>query len=242
MSTENPLKEQQNVIKQSILIIEDDPAMRMGLQDNLEIEGYRVLSADRAHTGTRTALKEQPDLILLDVMLPDGDGLSICRVLRAQGLETPIIMLTAKGQEIDKVLGLEMGADDYVVKPFGLRELLARIHAQLRRKRAGPGGLLRNVRIGLCEVDFKRQQIWRDGEELEASAREMDLLKYLVDHAGQVVSRDELLAEIWGHQREIVTRTVDNFILRLRKKIEPDPSNPHYLLTVHGSGYKLILD
>lgn len=238
MSAETPVK---TVRKQTILIIEDDPAMRMGLQDNLELEGYRIFSADSATQGMQLALQERPDLIILDVMLPDGDGLSICRHLRAQGLETPIIMLTAKGQEIDKVLGLEMGADDYVVKPFGLRELLARIHAQLRRNRPSPS-LLKTVHIGLCEVDFKRQQMWRDGKEMEASAREIELLKYLVDRPGQVVSRDELLTEIWGHQREIVTRTVDNFILRLRKKVEPDPSNPHYLLTVHGSGYKLVID
>ncbi|MEK8090101.1 response regulator transcription factor [Thermithiobacillus plumbiphilus] len=225
--------------KPRILIIEDDPAMRMGLQDNLEVEGYLIESAATSKAGFESALQLGPDLIVLDLMLPDGNGLDLCRRMRAEGIESPIIMLTARGQEIDKVLGLEMGADDYVVKPFGLRELLARIHAQLRRYRPAPASN-RNVRVGACEVDFVRQQMQRDNYPLEASAREFELLRYFVDHAGQVISRDVLLIEIWGHQREIVTRTVDNFILRLRKKIEPDPANPRYLLTIHGSGYKLV--
>lgn len=225
--------------KPSILVIEDDPAMRMGLRDNLEVEGYQVESAATIKTGFESALQLRPDLIVLDLMLPDGSGLDLCRRMRAEGIDSPIIMLTARGQEIDKVLGLEMGADDYVVKPFGLRELLARIHAQLRRYRPAPANN-RIVQVGVCQVDFVRQQMQRDDCPLEASAREFELLKFFVDHAGQVISRDVLLIEIWGHQREIVTRTVDNFILRLRKKIEPDPANPRYLLTIHGSGYKLV--
>lgn len=238
---QNGTQQGKTATRQRILLIEDDPAMRMGLRDNLEVEGYEVLGAETAGAGVEAALRERPDLILLDIMLPDGDGLDVCRTLRAEGLQMPVIMLTAKGQEIDKVLGLEMGADDYVVKPFSLRELLARIHAQLRRARpAAP--TVKNIRVGACEVDFRRQQIRRGDRELEASAREFELLKYLVEHAGQVVSRDQLLMDIWGHQREIMTRTVDNFILRLRKKIEPDPANPRYLLTVHGSGYKLVED
>lgn len=222
----------------TILVIEDDPAMSAGLKDNLEVEGYRVLTAAGVHRGRALALQGQPDLIVLDVMLPDGDGMSLCRDLRARGLRQPVIMLTARGQEADKVSGFEGGADDYVVKPFGLRELLARIHAQLRRH--GAPGLQGPVPVGMAVADFRRHQLTRDGELLEVSAKELDLLRYLVVHRGEVVSRETLLAEVWGHQREVATRTVDNFIVRLRKKIEVDPAVPRYLITVHGSGYKLI--
>jgi DNA-binding response OmpR family regulator len=225
----------------TILIVEDDPAMRMGLQDNLEIEGYRVISALTLREGREAALKKNPDLILLDLMLPDGNGIELCRELRAHGFPQSIIMLTAKGEEMDKVLGLEMGADDYMVKPFSLRELLARIHAHLRRSQ-GLEGLQSPVRVGTAEIDFKRHLLTRYGEVLEISAKELELLRFLVAHRGRVVSRDTLLAEVWGHPQDIVTRTVDNFIVRLRKKIEPDPTHPRYLLTIHGSGYKLVED
>jgi DNA-binding response OmpR family regulator len=223
----------------TVLVIDDDPAMRAGLTDNLEVEGYRVLTAATLREGKESVLRHKPDLILLDLMLPDGDGVSLCRQLRTQGLEQPIIMLTARGEEMDKVLGFEVGADDYVVKPFGLRELLARVRAQLRRKpvtslAGGP------VTVGVALVDFQRHVLTREGAVLEISAKEMELLRHLVSHRGEVVSREDLLTEVWGHQREIATRTVDNFIVRLRKKIEPDPSEPHYLITVHGSGYKLV--
>jgi len=222
-----------------ILIVEDDAAMRTGLQDNLEIEGYRVVTAATVRDGLKTALREKPDLVLLDLMLPDGDGIQLCKQLRAMGIEQPIVMLTARGQEMDKVSGLEGGADDYIVKPFSLRELLARVHAHLRRR--GGGGVTDGpVSVGVAQVDFKRHVLTRNGDALDVSAKELDLLRYLVAHRGQVVSRDTLLAQIWGHQREIATRTVDNFIVRLRKKIEMDPTEPKYLLTVHGSGYKLV--
>jgi DNA-binding response OmpR family regulator len=174
-------------------------------------------------------------------MLPDGNGIELCRELRAHGFPHSIIMLTAKGEEMDKVLGLEMGADDYMVKPFSLRELLARIHAHLRRSQARED-LQSPVRVGTAEIDFKRHLLTRDGEVLEISAKELELLRFLVAHRGRVVSRDTLLAEVWGHPQDIVTRTVDNFIVRLRKKIEPDPTHPRYLLTIHGSGYKLVED
>jgi len=222
----------------TILVIEDDPAMRAGLKDNLEVEGYRVLTAAGVQRGRALALQGQPDLIVLDVMLPDGDGMGLCRELRARGLRQPVIMLTARGEEGDKLSGFEGGADDYVVKPFGLRELLARIHAQLRRH--GTPGLQGPVPVGMAVADFRRHQLLREGELLEVSAKELELLRYLVVHRGEVVSRDTLLAEVWGHQREVATRTVDNFIVRLRKKIELDPAAPRYLITVHGSGYKLI--
>lgn len=222
----------------TILVIEDDPAMSAGLKDNLEVEGYRVLTAAGVQSGRALALQGQPDLIILDVMLPDGDGMSLCRDLRARGLRQPVIMLTARGEETDKLTGFEGGADDYVVKPFGLRELLARIHAQLRRH--GMAGLHGPVAVGMAVADFRRHQLTRDGRLLDVSAKELELLRYLVIHRGRVVSRDTLLAEVWGHQREVATRTVDNFIVRLRKKIETDPAAPRYLITVHGSGYKLI--
>jgi DNA-binding response OmpR family regulator len=223
----------------TILIVEDDAAMRRGLADNLEIEGYDVLSASTMRDGRVAAMKRNPDLIILDVMLPDGDGIELCKQLRAEGRTEPIIMVTAKGAEMNKVLALETGADDYVVKPFSLRELLARIHAQLRRSQIqeplqGP------VRVGAAEVDFQSHRLTRDGRVLESTAKEIELLRYLIRHRGEVISRDALLAAVWGHQSGIVTRTVDNFIVRLRKKLEPDPAHPQLLLTVHGRGYKLI--
>jgi len=223
----------------TILVVEDDPAMSAGLKDNLEVEGYRVITAANARQGRAAAIQEKPDLIVLDVMLPDGDGVSLCRELRVQGLRQPIIMLTARGEEMDKVQGFEGGADDYIVKPFGLRELLARVRVQLRRH-SGLGQSQEPMAVGVAEVDFRRHQLSRDGVLLEVSAKELELLRYLVQHRGEVVSRETLLAEGWGHQREVATRTVDNFIVRLRKKIEADPAVPHYLITVHGSGYKLI--
>ena len=226
-------------IPATILVIEVDPAMTAGLKDNLEIEGYRLLTANSVRHGREAALHGKPDLVLLDVMLPDGDGVSLCRDLRAHGMQQPIIMLTARSEEMDKVLGFEGGADDYIVKPFGLRELLARIHAHLRRHGA-TAQLQGPLAVGMAVVDFKRHQLSRDGELLEISAKELELLRYLVAHRGEVVSRDTLLTEVWGHQREVATRTVDNFIVRLRKKLEADPADPRYLITVHGSGYKLV--
>ena len=222
----------------TILVVDDDASITIGLRDNLEFEGYRVLTASTAREARDTVIRETPDLTLLDVMLPDGDGVSVCRQLRAQGYTRPIIMLTARGEEMDKVLGLEVGADDYVVKPFGLRELLARVRARLRRGGGVP--VEGPIAVGVAALDLKRHQLSRDGEILEISAKEFELLRYLVERRGQVISRDTLLAEIWGHQAEIATRTVDNFIVRLRKKIEPDPADPAYLLTVYGSGYKLV--
>jgi DNA-binding response OmpR family regulator len=226
-------------IDATILIIEDDPAMIAGLKDNLELEGYRIATATTVRQGRLMALQEHPDLIVLDVMLPDGDGISLCRELRAQGVLQPIIMLTARSEEMDKVQGFDGGADDYIVKPFGLRELLARVHAQLRRH-SGIGQVQGIVAVGMAKVDFRRHQLSRDGALQDVSAKELDLLRYLVQHRGTVVSRDTLLTEVWGHQREVATRTVDNFIVRLRKKIEIDPAAPQYLITVHGSGYKLV--
>ncbi len=222
----------------TVLIIDDDPAMCTGLADNMEAEGYRVLSAATCRAGLETALGRRPDLILLDVMLPDGDGMLLCRQLRDAGFREPIIMLTARGEERDRVLGLDLGTDDYVVKPFSLRELLARVRAHLRRGRVAPDS--QEVTLGAARLNLRSQQLTRDGVPLEISAKEFELLRYLVAHRGRVLSRETLLRDVWGHRAEIATRTVDNFVVRLRKKIEPDPAQPRYLLTVHGSGYKLV--
>lgn len=225
-----------------VLVIEDDPSMRAGLKDNLEIEGYRVISAANLKEGELALAENNVEIILLDVMLPDGDGIKFCRKLRTGGMMQPVIMLTARGEEMDKVSGLESGADDYIVKPFSLRELLARIHAHLRRRQATSlAAPMEQVRIGIATVDFRRHTLTRSGEAVDISAKELDVLHYFLQHKGEVVSRDTLLLEVWGHSEQIVTRTIDNFILRLRKKIEPDPARPEYLLTVHGKGYKLIV-
>lgn len=222
-----------------VLVVDDDPLMREGLKDNLEVEGYRVEVAASVRDARQSVARARPSLILLDWMLPDGDGVGLCRQLRAQGFDGPIVMLTARGLEEDKVLGLELGANDYVVKPFGLRELLARIRVQLRGRESAAADE-QPVAVGLVRADFRQQRLTRDGELLEVTAKEMELLRYLVTHRGQVVSRERLLAEVWGHRAGVPTRTVDNFVVRLRKKIEPDPSVPRYLITVYGAGYKLV--
>ncbi|CAK0762470.1 Transcriptional regulatory protein WalR [Gammaproteobacteria bacterium] len=226
-------------IPTKVLIVEDDSAMRECLRHNLEAEGYQALLASGTREARRQIREGRPDLILLDLMLPDGDGINLCRTLREEGLRQPVIMLSARGEEVDKVLGLEVGADDYVVKPFGLRELLARVRAHLRRAGVTPRGDGLYT-VGVAQVDFSRHLLLRDGQVQEISARELELLRYLNGHRGQVLSRERLLSEVWGHRADIVTRTVDNFIVRLRRHIEPDPSVPHYLITIHGRGYKLV--
>ncbi len=224
-----------------ILVVEDEPAMQTGLRDNLEFEGYTVDCASDGEEGLQKLLGETYDLVLLDVMMPRRSGLDVCKIARREGVTAPIIMLTAKGEELDKVLGLELGADDYVVKPFGLRELLARIKAVLRRQPAtediAPSG---TVEIGRLAVDFRTHTAVRDGAEVAMTHLEMEVLRYLAEHPHTVVSRDDLLQNVWGYDDQPTTRTVDNFVLKLRQKLEPDPSNPRHLLTVHGVGYKLI--
>ncbi len=224
-------------MSETILIIDDDPAMRAGLSDNLQMEGYRVLMAGTCREGRELALSRRPDLLLLDVMLPDGDGMGLCRQLRDAGVREPIIMLTARGEERDKVLGFDLGTDDYVVKPFSLRELLARIRSHLRRGRAPAAG--DEIGLGAARISFRGHRLTREGQAVDVSAKELELLRYFVAHRGEVLSRETLLREVWGHQSEVATRTVDNFVVRLRKKIEPDPARPRLLITVHGAGYKL---
>lgn len=222
-----------------ILIVEDEPNMRMGLIDNLEFEGYDVDMAVDGEEGLTKATGEKYNLILLDVMLPKISGFEVCKQTRAKGIMTPIILITAKGEEIDKVLGLELGADDYVTKPFSVRELLARIKAVLRR---GTGDVESEDEavIGRLHVNFKTYTAIVSGTQVQMSHKEYEILKYLWQNRNNTVSRDSLLNDIWGYEESPTTRTVDNFILKLRQKVEIDPNHPKIILTVHGIGYKLI--
>ena len=228
------------IMKEKILIVEDERELINGLRLNLEFEGYQVISAEDGETGLRRALMDAPDLILLDIMLPKKDGLDVCRELRKQNLKTPIIMLTAKGEEVDKVVGLEIGADDYITKPFSLKELLARIKAQLRRGRREMNSVPSVFRFDETEVDFVHFKIRRDGKEFELTSLEVEILKYLIAHRGEVVSRDDLLEKVWGHERFPSTRTIDNHILKLRKKLERDPAQSKVIFSVYGEGYRFI--
>jgi DNA-binding response OmpR family regulator len=223
-----------------ILIIEDEPAMLSGLHDNLEFEGYDVDSANRGDEGCIKILKGNYDLILLDVMLPGMSGFDILKQCRNKGITTPIIMLTAKAEELDKVLGLEFGADDYITKPFSLRELLARIKAILRRSGhlSDQNSQSHFIQIGKLAVNFENLEASENGQAIKLSHKEFEILNYLYKKNGLIVSRDELLDKVWGLDYQPTSRTVDNFILRLRQKIDTETSN--HIITVHGYGYKLI--
>ena len=259
-----------------ILIVEDEEGLAEGIRLNLEAEGFTVDWAGDGNEGLRKALEsppDSPDLIILDIMLPKKSGLDVCRELRRRDIRTPIIMLTAKGGEADKVVGLELGADDYMTKPFSIRELQARIHVQLRRQEAdrdlaghlgpdatpehgtSPGSAahtehtaapptdpssLKSYCLGDTELDFVRFKVRRGGSEQNLTSMEVAILRYLIAHAGEVVTRDALLDKIWGYEKFPTTRTVDSHILKLRKKIEPDPSNPRHILSVYGEGYRFI--
>ncbi|MBS3944527.1 MAG: response regulator transcription factor [Melioribacter sp.] len=221
-----------------ILIIEDEPSMRMGLIDNLEFEGYETDSADDGVVGLEKINNGKYDLIILDLMLPRLSGFDVCKKIRESGNKTPVILLTAKGEEIDKVVGLEIGADDYITKPFSLRELIARIKAVLRRSSESDQNS-NSIMIGKLELHFKTFNEFENGTEVQMSHREFELLEYLWNHRNQTVSRNSILKDVWK-QEATTTRTIDNFILRLRQKIETDPDHPKIILTVHGIGYKLI--
>jgi DNA-binding response OmpR family regulator len=223
----------------TILIVEDEPDMATGLRDNLEFEGYEVRIARDGEEALASAAEWAPDLILLDLMLPRRNGLDVCRELRHRGMRIPIIMLTARGQETDKVVGLEIGADDYVTKPFSVRELMARVHVQLRRT-VCENAAVEQFQFGEVELDFKRQHAARAGQRLHLTAREFDILKYFVRRRGETISRDELLDKVWGFRAYPLSRTVDNHIAKLRQKIERLPTEPEYLITVHGLGYKFL--
>jgi len=222
-----------------ILIIEDDKAILRGLTDNLKKENFEVESATDGLLGYELAQMAKHDLIILDVMLPSMDGLEICRKLRTEKVQIPILMLTGKKEEIDKVLGLELGADDYLTKPFGIRELVARIKALLRRQSNLPV-TLEECTFDDVHINFKRQETRKGKKSLDLSSKEYELLKYFAEHEGEVVSRDQLLDEVWGYEVAPTTRTVDNYVLSLRKKIETNPSKPKHLLTVHTTGYKFV--
>jgi DNA-binding response OmpR family regulator len=222
-----------------ILIVEDEPAMVAGLRDNFEFEGYEVITAPDGVAGLERALREVPDIVILDVMMPRMSGLDVCKQLKAKRPSIPVIMLTARGQEVDKVVGLELGADDYVTKPFSIRELLARVKAVLRRAKVEPKDKERLL-FGDVEVNLRSCQVQRSGKQLEFSSKEFELLKYFLSHPGETLSRDRLLEDVWGYDRFPTTRTVDAHIVRLRQKLEPKPEEPRFILTVHGTGYKFV--
>ncbi len=221
-----------------ILIVEDEPALRLGLSDRLRSEGYEVEVAADGEAGFARAREEPFDLLLLDVMLPGRSGFDVCRDLRREGIETPILMLTARGEVVDRVLGLKLGADDYLTKPFDSLELVARVEALLRRAQPDTEG--GSFAFGDVRVDFRRMQVTREGEPVELAALEFRLLRYLVEHRGEVLSRERLLDDVWGYDAEVYSRTVDQHIATLRRKIETDSRRPRHIVTVHGMGYKLV--
>lgn len=220
-----------------ILVVEDDPAILKGLEASLKEEHYEVLTATDGEKCHQILKREKVDLIILDIMLPKKHGFDVCRDIRKEGIDTPIIFLTSKKEEMDKVLGLELGADDYVTKPFSIRELLARVKALLRRK----GEMKREIdeyNFGTVHIDFKKQIASKNKESVKLSAKEFEVLKYFIQHEGEVVTREMLLDDIWGYEYFPTSRTVDNYILSIRKKLEETPNEPKHILTVHTAGYK----
>lgn len=223
----------------NVLIIEDEPALVIGLRDAFEHNGFSVASAADGETGLNLALSNQHDLIILDLMLPKKDGMEVCRDLRSRNVWTPIIMLTARSGEPDRVAGLELGADDYVTKPFSIRELVARARALLRRT-APPEGAAARVRVGEATADFKQYAVFKGERRYPLTPMEVSLVKMFLSHPHEVITRERLLNEIWGFDAFPTTRTVDTFLLRLRQKIETDPRRPKHFITVHGAGYKFV--
>ncbi len=221
-----------------LAIIEDDESVRQSLVLNLELEGFEIVTAGDGEEGVKVVQEKKPDLIILDVMMPKKDGLQTCKELRNLGVSCPLILLTAKNAEVDRVLGLDLGADDYLAKPFGMLELIARVKALLRRTQAARE--IDSILFDNVSVDFKAYRAQRDDCPLELSAREYRLLRYLVAKKGAVVTRDELLDEVWGYNSYPSTRTVDNHIAKLRQKIERNAESPQHILTVHGVGYKFV--
>ncbi len=221
-----------------IAVIEDEELIQKSLVMNLQLEGFEVITASDGEQGVNLVHERKPDLIIMDVMMPKKDGLQACREIRTAGISTPLILLTARSSEVDKVLGLDLGADDYLAKPFGMLELLARVRALLRRIQRTSA--VDEVRFSNVVVDFKAYRALRDQQPIDLSAREYRLLRYLVSKEGSVVTRDELLDEVWGYNSYPTTRTVDNHIARLRQKIENDIDEPQHILTVHGVGYKFV--
>ncbi|MFH1594522.1 MAG: response regulator transcription factor [Candidatus Omnitrophota bacterium] len=228
---------------EKILIVEDEASLLKGLKDNLEAEGYTIYTSSNGKAGLEKALNQSVDLVLLDVMLPEMNGFDICKKIKAKKIALPIIMLTAKGKEADKILGLELGADDYVTKPFSVNELLARIRAVLRRihvHKEAKQKKLDAYEFGDVRLDFVKLEALKGKKRLKFSKREFDILGYLIKRKGEVVSRNDLLDVVWGYKEFPTTRTVDNFIARLRKKIEDKPAKPKYILSMRSVGYKFV--
>jgi DNA-binding response OmpR family regulator len=223
-----------------VLIADDEQDLVDGLAMHLEKEGYKVLKANDGNTALKLALQEIPHLIVLDVMMPGMSGLDVCQAIRRKEIDTRIIMLSAKGEEIDKVVGLEVGADDYIAKPFSTRELLALVRARLRYRAPAAHQRISRYRFDDTELDFERLLAVKDGVPVDLTPREFDLLHFLIQHRGQVVTRERILDKLWGHDSYSTPRTIDNHILRLRKKLEPEPCNPRYIISVYGGGYKFI--
>jgi DNA-binding response OmpR family regulator len=221
----------------TILVIEDDISILRGLKDNLEYEGYAVLTETNGEKGLKLALEKNPDLILLDIMLPGMNGYEICRKLKKEKPELPIIIITARGSEMDKVSGLDTGADDYVTKPFSIPELMARIRAVIRRTAAGPD-IPDEYCFGNVKLDFKKYKAFRNNQEIKLSSKEFAMMEYFIRHEGEAVHRHDLLNEVWGYEAIPTTRTIDNFILDLRKKLEENPSKPRYIESVKDIGYR----
>jgi DNA-binding response OmpR family regulator len=223
----------------TVLAVEDDPAILRGLSDNLRFEGYEVITASDGEAGYKLQAERRPDLILLDLMLPRMSGLEFCRKLRAEGNQTPILVLTARSEEPDRVLGLDLGADDYVTKPFSVRELTARVRALLRRSQP-QAELPDELSFGDIAIDFRRYEARRGGTPLEMTRKEFAMLRFLASRSGEVVSREDLLSEVWGYESYPTSRTVDNHVAGLRAKLERDSSQPEHIKTVHGVGYKFV--
>lgn len=222
-----------------VLIVEDDPGILRTVADNLKFERYDIVTAMDGETAYKLHQTEHPDLIVLDLMLPRIGGLELCRKLRTEGVQTPILMLTARSDEADRVLGLDLGADDYVTKPFSVAELMARIRALLRRTTSA-SSLPETLKFGHIEIDFRKYVARRRGKPIEMTRREFDLLRFLASREDTVITRDELLNKVWGFDSYPVTRTVDNHVASLRAKLEVDPAHPVYIQTVHGVGYKFV--
>ena len=226
-------------MKKRILLVEEEAGLRLTLTHRLASEGYEMASAADGDEGYRRAAGERYDLVILDVMLPGRSGFDVVRDLRQKGVDVPVLMLTARGQVADRVVGLKLGADDYLTKPFEMAELLARVEARVRRGEGSTAGR-ESYRFGPVNVDFRKTEVERDGLPLELSAKEFHLLRYFIEHRGATVTRNELLDAVWGYDAMPTTRTVDVHVAWLRKKVEPQPRHPQFILTVHGIGYKFV--
>jgi two-component system alkaline phosphatase synthesis response regulator PhoP len=228
------------VTERRILLVEDEPSLVVTLVDRLASEGYAVDSATAGDQGLARALAGSYDLLILDVMLPGMDGFAVCRELRGRGVNVPVLMLTARGQVVDRVVGLKLGADDYLTKPFEMAELLARIEALLRRARAPGAGQAGTFGFADVRVDFRRGEVFRGDQPVPLSALEFKLLTFLIEHRGALLTREELLDRVWGYDATPATRTVDVHVAALRGKLEPNPARPQFILTVHGRGYRFV--